>query len=103
MTSTEWPAGLLPGRGDDQAHRAGAGLTRAARQGPIVWLDMDRRSSTTPTIRRSMRRTATSSSSAASATSELARERIGAPKRFVYGPTAIEGIDVFTAKRRTHR
>ena len=30
--------------------------------------------------------------------SELARERLGAPKRFTYGPTKFEGLDVFTAK-----
>src|SRR5262249_38466282 len=30
--------------------------------------------------------------------SELARERLGAPKRFAYGATAIEALDVFTAK-----
>jgi arylformamidase len=28
--------------------------------------------------------------------SELVRERLGAPKRFAYGPTAIEALDVFT-------
>jgi arylformamidase len=30
--------------------------------------------------------------------SELARERLGAPKRFSYGPTEIEAVDVFTTK-----
>src|SRR5439155_835340 len=30
--------------------------------------------------------------------SELARERLGAPKRFAYGPTAIEALDVFTTR-----
>jgi len=30
--------------------------------------------------------------------SELVRERLGPPKRFAYGPTPIEGVDVFTAK-----
>jgi arylformamidase len=30
--------------------------------------------------------------------SELARERLGPPKRFAYGPTTFEGLDVFTAK-----
>jgi arylformamidase len=30
--------------------------------------------------------------------SELARERLGNPKRFSYGPTPIEGLDVFAAK-----
>jgi arylformamidase len=31
--------------------------------------------------------------------SELTRARLGAPKRFAYGPTAVEGLDVFTTKR----
>src|SRR5262249_46090408 len=30
--------------------------------------------------------------------SELVRERLGVPKRFAYGPTPIEGLDVFTTK-----
>ena len=30
--------------------------------------------------------------------SELTRERLGPPRRFAYGPTAIEGLDVFTSK-----
>jgi arylformamidase len=31
--------------------------------------------------------------------SELVRQRIGAPQRFQYGPTAIEGMDVYRAKK----
>jgi arylformamidase len=30
--------------------------------------------------------------------SELARERLGKPKRFAYGPTPIEAVDVFPTK-----
>src|SRR5262249_2426794 len=30
--------------------------------------------------------------------SELVRERLGPPKRFAYGPTTIEALDVFTAR-----
>jgi arylformamidase len=30
--------------------------------------------------------------------SELVRERLGAPKRFAYGPTTIEALDVFTTR-----
>ena len=67
-------------------------------KGPIVWLDMDQKElddaydqavyapNREIVLKRCVRN------------SELARERIGAPKRFAYGPTAIEGLDVFTAK-----
>ena len=43
-----------------------------------------------------MRRTATASSSAAVATASWCATRLGAPKRFAYGPTPIEGLDVYT-------
>ncbi len=42
-----------------------------------------------------MRRTATSSPSAGSPTAPTARQRIGEPLRFAYGPTPIEGLDVY--------
>ena len=32
--------------------------------------------------------------------SELARERLGAPKRLAYGPTPIEGLDVYLTKAK---
>jgi arylformamidase len=31
--------------------------------------------------------------------SELARARLGSPQRFAYGPTPVEGLDVYAAKR----
>lgn len=82
---------------------AAAGGVSAAEQpprikGPIVWLDMDQKElddaydqavyapNREIVIKRCTRN------------SELARERIGAPKRFSYGPTAIEAADVFTTK-----
>ena len=67
-------------------------------KGPIVWLDMDQKElddaydqavyapNREIVIKRCGRN------------SELVRERIGAPKRFSYGPTEIEAVDVFTAK-----
>ena len=67
-------------------------------KGPRVWLDLDQKelddaydqSVYAPNIRTVLQRTARNS--------ELVRERIGAPKRFAYGPTPIEALDVFTAK-----
>ena len=67
-------------------------------KGPRVWLDLDQKelddaydqSVYAPNIRTVLQRTARNS--------ELVRDRIGAPKRFSYGPTEIEALDVFTAK-----
>ena len=65
-------------------------------KGPRVWLDLDQKelddaydqSVYAPNIRTVLQRTARNS--------ELVRDRIGAPKRFSYGPTEIEALDVFT-------
>ena len=67
-------------------------------KGPRVWLTWIRRSSTdaydqskyAPKIQIVLKRCARNS--------ELVRERLGAPKRFAYGPTPIEALDVFTTK-----
>src|SRR6266481_4068207 len=67
-------------------------------KGPLVWLDMDQQDLDdaydqlvyAPNRDHILKRLARNS--------ELVRERLGAPKRFAYGPTAIEGLDVFTAK-----
>src|SRR5712691_4212226 len=70
----------------------------AREKGPLIWLDMDQKAlddaydqavyapNRDIVIKRCLRN------------SELARERLGAPKRFAYGPTSFEGLDVFTAK-----
>ena len=67
-------------------------------KGPLVWMNMDQKElddaydqavyapNRNIVIERCVRN------------SELARERLGAPKRFTYGPTKFEGLDVFTAK-----
>ena len=67
-------------------------------KGQLVWLDMDQKelddaytqSAYAPNLQTIVKR--------CTRNGELVRERIGAPKRFAYGPTAIEGIDVFPAK-----
>ena len=67
-------------------------------KGPPVWLDLDQKeldnaytqSAYAPNLQTILKRCARNG--------ELVRERIGAPKRFAYGPTAIEGVDVFPAK-----
>jgi arylformamidase len=67
-------------------------------KGPLVWLDMDQQELDdaydqavyAPNRDHVLKRCARNS--------ELVRERLGAPKRFAYGPTAIEALDVFTTK-----
>jgi len=67
-------------------------------KGPLVWLDMDQQDLDdaydqlvyAPNRDHILKRCARNS--------ELARERLGTPKRFAYGTTAIEALDVFTTK-----
>jgi arylformamidase len=67
-------------------------------KGPRVWLDLDQKelddaydqSKYAPNIRTVLQRCVRNS--------ELVRERLGAPKRFAYGPTPIERLDVYTTK-----
>jgi len=67
-------------------------------KGPLVWLDMDQKalddaydqSVYAPNIQTVLKRCARNS--------ELARERLGPPKRLAYGPTPIEALDLFTTK-----
>ena len=76
----------------------GPALAQPREKGPLVWLDLDQQAlddsydqavyapNRDIVLKRCVRN------------SELARERLGAPKRFAYGPTEIEALDVFTAK-----
>src|SRR5215510_16473309 len=67
-------------------------------KGPRVWLDMDQKELDdaydqavyAPNRDQILKRCARNS--------ELVRERLGAPKRFGYGPTTIEALDVFTTR-----
>jgi arylformamidase len=68
-------------------------------KGPPVWLDLDQKelddaydqSVYAPNQRQVTGRYATNSA--------RTRAKLGAPRRYAYGPTAIEQLDVFTAKR----
>jgi len=67
-------------------------------KGPKVWMEMDQieldaaydQSAYAPLIGQILKRLASSSATT--------RARLGEPKRFVYGPTAIEGLDLYAAK-----
>ena len=68
-------------------------------KGPLVWLDMDQReldeaytqSVFAPNMQQVMARWASNS--------EAARRRLGPPRRFAYGATAIEGLDIYPTNR----
>src|SRR4051812_25591999 len=68
-------------------------------RGPSVWLDMDQadldaaydQSVYAQNLPQIVKRYATNS--------EAVRARIGAPRRYAYGPTAIEALDVYVTKR----
>jgi arylformamidase len=67
-------------------------------KGAKVWMDMDQveldaaydQAAYAPMLTRYNKRFASSS--------ETTRQRLGAPKRFAYGPTPIEGLDLFPAR-----
>jgi arylformamidase len=73
-------------------------LAQPRQKGPSVWLDLDQQALDdaydqavyAPNRDIVLKRCARNS--------ELVRERLGVPKRFAYGPTEIEALDVFTAK-----
>jgi arylformamidase len=81
----------------------GASATASAQQtrtkGPLVWLDMDQKelddaytqSVYAPNQQQVVART--------SALGRAMRERIGQPRRYKYGPTPIEAVDVYTTDR----
>src|SRR5438034_9143192 len=68
-------------------------------KGPRVWLDLDQteldaaydQSVYAPNLQQIVGRYATNS--------EAVRARLGAPRRYAYGPTPIEALDVYTTKR----
>jgi arylformamidase len=68
-------------------------------KGPAVWLDLDQaalddaydQAVYAPNLQQITKRYASNS--------EAVRSRIGAPRRQAYGPTPIEGLDIYTTKR----
>ena len=83
--------------GGAAARPAGQAAPPRPGKGPIVWRDMDQKELDdaydqavyAPNRDQILKRFHHSS--------ELVRARLGAPRRFAYGPTAIEGLDVFPA------
>ena len=73
------------------------GSDHAKASGPAVWLDMDQQalddaydqSKYAPNRSQIVERIASNS--------DMARQRLGAPRRFAYGPTANEALDLYPA------
>lgn len=88
---------LLAGAGAVLA--AGAAVAQPRPKGPAVWLDLDQQalddaydqSKYAPNLAQVVKRYGTNS--------EAVRTRLGAPKRLAYGPTAIEGADLYPTRR----
>jgi len=68
-------------------------------KGPIVWLDMDQQELDDAYDQAVYAPNRDQLSKRRLANSAAARLRIGAPERFAYGPTPIEGLDVYRTKR----
>ncbi len=69
----------------------------AREKGPIVWLDMDQQALDDAYDQLVYAPNRDQLAKRRSANSAAARKRIGEPLRFAYGPTPIEGLDVFRA------
>jgi arylformamidase len=67
-------------------------------KGPLVWLDMDQKELDDAYDQRVYAPNAQQVIDRCGRLSELVRERLGAPKRLAYGPTAIEALDLYPTK-----
>src|SRR5262245_32514803 len=67
-------------------------------KGPRVWLDMDQKELDDAYDQRVYALNAQQVIDRCGRLSELVRERLGAPKRLAYGPTAIEALDLYPTK-----
>lgn len=82
-----------------------AGGTALAQQaaprakGPLVWMNMDQEELDRAYDQAPWAPNAGYLAKRRAALSEQTRQRLGAPKRFAYGSTPIEGLDVFTTKK----
>src|SRR3984885_9149503 len=75
-----------------------ATATSARIKGPIVWLDMDQQELDAAYDQTVHAPNRDQSAKRRHANSAVARTRIGEPTRFAYGPTPIEGLDVYRCK-----
>ena len=73
--------------------------TAAKEKGPIVWLDMDQQALDDAYDQAVYAPNRDQLGKRRLAASAAALTRIGKPERFVYGPTPIEGLDVYRASK----
>jgi arylformamidase len=76
-----------------------AAAVGARTKGPIVWLNMDQQELDDAYDQAVYAPNRDQLGKRRLANSAAARLRIGAPERFAYGPTPIEGLDVYRAKK----
>src|SRR5437660_1834786 len=69
-------------------------------KGPLVWLDMDQQALDDAYTQIVYAPNRDQVLARFAANSEIARQHLGAPQRFAYGSTPIEGLDVYRAKKR---
>ena len=67
-------------------------------KGPVVWLGMDQKELDDAYTQSVYAANSQQITARYATNSELTRKRIGPPRRFAYGSTAIEGLDVFASK-----
>src|SRR5580704_13874288 len=67
-------------------------------KGPLVWLDMDQQALDDAYDQAVYAPNRDQIAKRRLANSAIARARIGEPERFAYGPTPIEGLDVYRAR-----
>jgi arylformamidase len=90
---------VLAARGPAFAQQPAPSQQAPRVKGPAVWLDMDQAEldaaydqiQYAPNLPQIVKRYATNS--------EAVRARLGPPRRYAYGPTPIEALDVYTTKR----
>ncbi len=68
-------------------------------KGPLVWLDMDQQALDDAYDQTVLAPNREQTYEKAIFNSERVRARLGAPQRFTYGPTPIEGLDVFPVQQ----
>ncbi|HEY6821541.1 MAG TPA: alpha/beta hydrolase, partial [Burkholderiales bacterium] len=68
-------------------------------RGPLVWLDMDQQALDDAYTQIVYAPNRDQVLARFAANSEIARRRLGAPQRFAYGPTLVEGLDLYKAKK----
>ena len=73
--------------------------TQSRVRGPLVWLDMDQQALDDAYTQSVYAPNQPQIASRNVANSRAMRERIGEPQRFAYGPSAIEGVDVYRTDR----